>query len=163
PLLIGAEANVSQDASYISSNTAGEWIVSQSSSSNYTASLGYQTGVISTSAATALLLGPQGTGGTETSAPAKISTTIFNVGCYTEVMARAPNQPFTVLPTTAGMITGQTNTLYGFSFQAFDLAGDSVSYSIDWGTGAVTYPQTGYVPSGTIVIASNTWTQAGQY
>jgi len=163
PLLIGAEGGVSQSASYISSNTVGEWIVSRSTSAIYQSSLGYQSGVTSTSSMSELVLGSQGAGGTETSPPTKLSTGIYTTPCYTEVMARGPNQPFTPAPTTAGMLTGGTNNSYGFSFQAYDLDGDSVSYRIDWGTGAVAYPQTAYVPSGTVVITSNTWPTAGQY
>jgi len=163
PFLIGAEGNVSQSSSYVSSNTAGEWIVAQSSSSNYQAYLGFQEPITSTSPFTALTLGPQGAGGTESTPPTKISTTVYNTSCYTTVIARPANQPFTAVPTTAGMIIGQTGALYGFSFEAYDLEGDSVSYRIDWGTGAVTYPQTAYVPSGTVIVSSNTWLTAGQY
>jgi len=71
-----------------------------------------------------------------------------------------PNQPLTPTPMQAGQVSGQRNTNYGFQFAAWDLNGDQVKYRIDWGTGAVAYPETGYVPSGMVVVASNSWVQA---
>jgi RHS repeat-associated protein len=73
----------------------------------------------------------------------------------------AQSEPFTPDAVPGGMTAGVVNTTYTFSFSAWDLNGDALKYRIDWGTGS--YQDTAYVPSGTTVQATHTWTAAGQY
>jgi RHS repeat-associated protein len=76
--------------------------------------------------------------------------------------AMPPNQPLTPAPVTGGLVSGQLNVAYGFTFAAWDLDGGDVQYIIDWGTGTITQ-QTGYVPSGVVVISTRSWNAPGTY
>jgi len=80
---------------------------------------------------------------------------------YQSVPNVPPNQPLTPAPVIAGQVSGARSTSIGFKFAAWDLDGDPVKYRIDWGTG--TYSETGYVPSGSVVVASMSWTTSGTY
>ncbi len=71
-----------------------------------------------------------------------------------------PNEPLSPLPTQPAQLSGQTHTPYGFQFAAWDLNGSKLKYRIDWGTGAAVLPETGYVPSGAVVIATYSWVAA---
>jgi RHS repeat-associated protein len=71
------------------------------------------------------------------------------------------NQPFTPNSVPSGMTAGVISTTYTFTFTAWDLNGNNLKYHIDWADS--TTLDTSYVPSGTAVQATHTWTTAGQY
>ena len=73
----------------------------------------------------------------------------------------AQSQPFAPNSFPGGMTAGVVNSTYTFSFTAWDLNGNSLKYRIDWGTGA--YQDTAYVPSGTTVQSTVSWTSTGTY
>lgn len=71
------------------------------------------------------------------------------------------SEPYTPDSVPAGMTAGVVNTTYTFAFTAWDLNGGDLKYRIDWGSGP--NEDTGYVPSGSTVQATHTWTSAGRY
>ncbi|MBU1941839.1 MAG: PKD domain-containing protein, partial [Candidatus Thermoplasmatota archaeon] len=64
-------------------------------------------------------------------------------------------------PTITGPNSGKPGISYDYTFNAMDLDGDDVRYIIDWND--TSFDTTAYVPFGTDVIVSHTWSAEGSY
>jgi hypothetical protein len=64
-------------------------------------------------------------------------------------------------PTITGPNIGKPDISYQFTFNAVDIDEDKVKYIIDWGD--TNSEDTIFVPSGTDVMVSHTWTSGGKY
>ncbi len=72
------------------------------------------------------------------------------------------NTPPNIPQTPSGPSSGQINISYDFSTFATDPDGDSVSYQFDWGDGTQSN-WSSFVPSGTSVTMSKSWSNPGTY
>ncbi|MEO0068746.1 MAG: PKD domain-containing protein, partial [candidate division WOR-3 bacterium] len=72
------------------------------------------------------------------------------------------NTPPNIPQTPSGPSSGQINISYDFSTFATDPDGDSVSYQFDWGDGNQSN-WSSFVPSGTSVTMSKSWSNAGTF
>lgn len=78
----------------------------------------------------------------------------------TTVNILVPNIP-PEKPTVTGTHEGNITTTYEFTFMSTDDDGDNVSYYIEWGDGQTN--ETAFVPNGTQVTLTHTWSVAGNY
>jgi YVTN family beta-propeller protein len=72
------------------------------------------------------------------------------------------NNPPNVPSVPNGPASGIIDTIYDFTTSTSDPENDSISYQFDWGNG-VTSTWSGFIPSGTTITMSNTWTDSGTY